>query len=159
MKKSFIIILCLFVAGCSSSVPRHQDTAVKIPQLSAEQARLYFLRPQRPYLTQRAAPITIDDRLVGNCQNGRFFYIDVIPKALSISCRLWDLVGTSTLKITPQKGGTYYIQIGPRDEKPPAGILAEDPGTISGSGGAFSLHAIKKEVALRLLSELDYLPQ
>jgi hypothetical protein len=107
-------------------------------------------------LTQRPTPINVDDKLVGNCPNGSFFYIDVAPKKLAVSSKLWDLYGTSTIKFTPQTGATYYIQIAPRDEQVTAAASTVEPDIDIQQGGAFSLHVIKEEAALRLLPELDY---
>lgn len=83
-----------------------------------------------------------------------------MPQELVISSKLWDLAGTSTIQFTAQKGSSYYIQIAPRDEQVAAAISAGTTGTASETGGnqqgAFSLHVISEDAALRLLSELNH---
>jgi len=160
--KHFLIltISCLFITSCASIGPLYPEASKSIPQLSRNQARLYFLRTNEHslYLARNAA-ITIGENDGGACPMGGFFYRDLAPGKYVIKTDMWDLPGSCKLVLNAQEGDVYYFEITPRMKSwttyLTTGFLGNAiEASSQDCSGAFAIVPIPEEEAVKKLSDL-----
>ena len=160
MKKLSILIFTIIITGCAATGPSFLEVKSDIENLSKEKARVVFYRTKESSLyLARKAPVDINNKQVGACAYGGFFYLDIPEGRHSIKTEIWDMPGECELFLNAESGSTYYLQVDPRMESFTAFMLGGIVGNaIEGSGkqcsGAFKLYPASKEIAEKKLVNL-----
>lgn len=100
--------LLVALGGCTSLPP---TSAVSIPPIRADMARVWFYREDAPYITQARPYVRMNGAIVGISEDGGAFYRDVPPGEYYVTV---DSYGTDINQfphVILVPGETEYLQV------------------------------------------------
>ncbi len=89
MYRIFTAVLALLIAvtlGACASRPNYTQVDSKLPEVSYNQARIYFYRLNSTVGLEYEPDIFLNGNLVGQSITGEFFYVDVKPGSYEVRC-------------------------------------------------------------------------
>jgi Protein of unknown function (DUF2846) len=150
-----IMVLTFFMAGCSASGQRFQDSPFATQGVVDDKARIIFYR--EPDANFRSVTLSIDDSIVGSLTYGAFIVADIAPGDHRLSAWVrYTPIGKFATNINVSAGETYYIRASHRAERMlypllgPIGVAM----VFADTQGEFQLEAVPATVALQALEEL-----
>ena len=75
---STLISMIVFLSGCASG-PLYKDFKTAIPTIKANEARLFFYRPEKFIGSGIRPNVVLNGNVVGPSTPGGFFFVDVAP--------------------------------------------------------------------------------
>ena len=160
MSKTIIAVLFLTLSSCATLGPSYPELEDQVQHLSDVSARIVFFRTKESSLFfARSATIFIDEKEVGSCAYGGFFYTDVSYGMHTVKTELKGDFGKCILNLSAKQGEIYYIQVDPRSETAMpfllGGIIGEAiVSTGKECGGKFKLYQVTSELAKSKIRDL-----
>jgi hypothetical protein len=100
-----VLATVALLAGCTAMAPAPQSSAPRA-ESSPGKAVVYIVRT-RPDLSYLAAPLVVDDRMIGASYAGTYFRLELAPGRHRISGYAQDN-GAMTVDVQPDR--VYFIQ-------------------------------------------------
>jgi len=166
-----LILVCLTLVNCASKLKGtpYLEYRQSMPQLSAQNARLFFCRPA-PKSVGIDARIQVNDEKLGDLPLGGFFYKDVPAGTHTIEVDHRFESGRHREAFTFASGKDYYFKIWPRSKAKTTavvsvltlGILApvataiESSATEAERNGPFDLILLERQEGLDALGQCVY---
>jgi hypothetical protein len=106
MTVRLVVLLAALLAGCAASGPKYSEVKGSIPELGAEQGRIYFYRPSAVGAAIQPN-ILLNGTVVGEMVPQGFFYVDRSPGSYLATARTES---EATLQIPLAASETKYVR-------------------------------------------------
>jgi len=146
-----IVVVVSFVSGCAATGPSYTSIKTTIPQLTSDQARLYFLREGEFTNAGLTARVHLNGAKVVDLNMDGFAYADhqAGEVLIMIDASLNPGEAKQTIKI--ESGKTYYFSVSNNSDNVMAGALFGIIGAAAEGGGRFTFTRISEAKALEQL--------
>lgn len=97
----------VLLSACAATGPKHSEMRASMPQLKADQGRIYFYRTSSMFGAAMQPSVMLNGRTVGESKPGGFFYVDqpAGPQEVSTSTEV-----EKKLTFTLERGQTRYVR-------------------------------------------------
>jgi len=152
IKPLFLIsIVVLFISGCAATGPSYTSIKSTIPQLTSEQARLYFLREGSFANSGLTARVNLNGTKVVDLNMDGFAYVDRPAGNVLIMIDAPLNFGEARQMFTVESGKTYYFLVANDSSNIMAGAIGGAIGAATQGGGRFMFYQIPEDMALEQL--------
>jgi hypothetical protein len=146
-----IVVVVSFVSGCAATGPSYTSIKTTIPQLTSDQARLYFLREGSFMGAGITARVRLNGTHVADLNTDGFAYADSPPGNVLIMIDASLNPGEAKQTIKIESGKTYYFLVAPNSDRVMGGVLFGFIGAAAVGGGPFTFSRISEATALEQL--------
>ncbi len=145
------VILVTLISGCAATGPSYTSVKSAIPQLQADNSRLYFLREGSFVNSGLTARVYLNGTKVVDLNMDGFAYVDRPAGNVLIMIDAPLNFGEARQIFTIESGKTYYFSVANNSSNVMAGMIGGVIGAASEGGGRFAFYQIPEAMALEQL--------
>lgn len=101
------VVAAVLLAGCAASGPKLSEMRSSMPQLKADQGRIFFYRNSSMFGAAMQPAILLNGRIVGESKPGGFFFVDDAPGNKEVAA---TTEVERKLTFTLERGQTRYVR-------------------------------------------------
>lgn len=151
--KSLLLMAAVIalVSGCAATGPSYTSIKTTIPQMTSDQARLYFLREGGFMNSGLTARIHLNGTQVADLNMDGFAYVDRPAGDVLIMVDAPLNFGEARQAFNIESGKTYYFFVANNFSNVMAGSFGGIIGAAAEGGGRFIFYRIPEKMALKQL--------